>query len=393
MIGGLSAAMFGAVGCSDWLEPESINRTDYNSVIMSEEDAKYFESLRQWKQTPDLPQVFVWFDSWSGASRTGASSLCGLPDSVTIASNWGLHGADTSKFDLSPERKDDMETVQKVKGTKVVVTFFSRFPGEGLPKSRFPHWYDENGEYIYLHKPTSEVNTTDEEIARPAIRRYVEDLYKACIETGYDGYDWDYEPGYGMDAPGGSLYTPFYYNRTQQKIFIEELSYWFGREAMNPNRDRGGRPMPEKRLLLLVDGAVGIGYGMDDNWLSYCIDHFVLQAYGGGSLNSRVGGVVKEVSTWIEQGKMTAEDAVKRTILTENFESYAGTGGGFLNMSKYIYKGSYNGQAMDQQIGGCGLYRVGFDFDKGTNDWKFLNQGITNIFRIYRERQNQTENE
>ena len=40
MIGGLSAAMFGAVGCSDWLEPESINRTDYNSVIMSEEDAK-----------------------------------------------------------------------------------------------------------------------------------------------------------------------------------------------------------------------------------------------------------------------------------------------------------------------------------------------------------------
>ena len=62
-------------------------------------------------------------------------------------------------------------------------------------------------------------------------------------------------------------------------------------------------------------------------------------------------------------------------------------------MSKYIYKGKYNGQAMDQQIGGCGLYRVGFDFDKGTNDWKFLNQGITNIFRIYRERQNQTENE
>lgn len=383
---GISCAFCAVAACSDWLEPKPVKGydQDYDSSAISPENEEYFKSLREWKQIPDLPQTFVWFDSWSGASNTGSESLRALPDSVTIASNWGLHGADTSKFDLSPARKYDMEVMQKIKGTKVVVTFFSRFPGEGLPKSRFPHWYDENGNYIYLGKSSYEVNTTDEELARPAIRRYVEDLYNACIEAGYDGYDWDYEPALGMDAPGGREYTPFYYNRVQQRIFVEELSYWFGREAMNPNRDRGGRPMPEKQLLLIIDGDIGWNYGMGDDWLHYCFDYFILQAYGGGGLQNRVSNVITDCGPSIANGLMTAEDAVKRTILTENFESYASSGGGFLDMSNFIYCGTYGGGALDQQIGGCGLYRVGFDYVGGK--WKFLDQGITNMYRIWRER-------
>ena len=71
------------VGCTD---VESINDVDLNQTVKTDE---YFAALRKWKETPGLPQVFVWFDNWTGTSPTGENSLRGLPDSVTIASNWG----------------------------------------------------------------------------------------------------------------------------------------------------------------------------------------------------------------------------------------------------------------------------------------------------------------
>ncbi|MDE6148462.1 MAG: endoglycosidase [Bacteroidales bacterium] len=344
---------------------------------MSPENEAYFESLREWKQTPDLPQTFVWFDSWSGASNTGSESLRALPDSVTIASNWGAHGADTSKFDLSPARKYDMEVMQKTKGTKVVVTYFSRFPGEGLPKSRFPHWYKEGtDEYNYVE---TTAYSSDEELVRPYIRRYAEDLYKACIETGYDGWDWDFEPGFGM---GSGLQAPFWDNAVQLKIFVEEMSYWFGPYAMDPDRDRGDRPMPEKRLLMIIDGAIGFSrmLGMPVKYF----DYFILQAYSGNNLSGRVQNAIREIKS-IDSEAFTEDELVKKIILTENFESYASSGGGFLNMSKYVHRGTENGKVYEQQIGGCGLYRVGFDYVGGK--WRYLDQGITNMYRIWRERQ------
>jgi len=372
----LSSALLFLSGCADWLEPKSINNTDYNGTVKTDE---YYASLRAWKQTPGLPQVFVWFDSWTGVAPTGETSLRGLPDSVTIASNWGGH----PKFDLTPERRADMEYVQNVKGTKVVVTLFSQNIGDDLPAKD-----------IYQTAGTSQ----DPEVVRPAIKEYAYDLYKACIASGYDGYDWDYEPGGGMGA--GQLWA----NKVQRTIFVEELSYWFGKGAMDPERDRGDRPMPEKRLLFLIDGEVGIRTGMDPEWLSYYVDYFVLQAYGGGMLDTRVRGVIEDMDKWVQNGTITPDEIVRRTILTENFESYATTGGGFLNMSKYIYKGSYtvNGEPyeIDQQIGGCGIYRVGFDYShdglgdyNGSPEYYYLRQGITNIYKIFYERQNQSSSD
>ncbi len=87
------------IGCSDWTEVESVNDTDLNLTTKTDE---YYAALREWKNTPGLPQIFVWFDNWNGVSPTGENSLRGgLPDSVTIASNWGGH----PKFDLSAERR------------------------------------------------------------------------------------------------------------------------------------------------------------------------------------------------------------------------------------------------------------------------------------------------
>lgn len=362
---GMSLVSFSLAGCSEWLEPESINDTDLNGTVKTEE---FYASLREWKQTPDLPQVFVWFDGWTGTAPTGEYSLRGLPDSLTIASNWGGH----PKFDLSADRRADMKYVQDVKGTKVVVTLFSQNIGDDLEHRDI---YDTAGD------------SSDPEVVRPAIRAYAEDLYKACLENGYDGYDWDMERGYS-GAKEGPLWT----NDVQQAIFVEELSYWFGRGAMDSTRDRGDRPMPEKRMLLLIDGAID---RLADACPLYYVDYFVLQAYGvrtDAQLNSRVNGVIGQVQPWIDAGYMTVEDAVKRTIVTENFESYAGTGGGFLNMSNYVYKNESTG--VDQQIGGCGIYRVGFDYKQGKGDYNgspeyyYLRQGITNIYKTFYGRLN-----
>lgn len=215
-------------------------------------------------------------------------------------------------------------------------------------------------------------------------------MYYACLECGYDGYDWDYESGGGMGA--GQLWV----NQVQRTIFVEELSYWFGRGAMDPNRDRGDRPMPEKRMLFLIDGEVGVRTGMDSDWLSYYVDYFVLQAYGGMA-DWRMEGVFSDMDKWIQEGKVTPDEIVRRTIATENFESYASTGGGFLStMANYIYRGTYtiNGETVniDQQIGGCGLYRCGFDYNQGKGDYDgspeyyFLRRGITTLYSIYYDR-------
>lgn len=346
-------------GCSDWMEIESVNNTDLNGTIKTDE---YYAALREWKKTPGLPQVWVWFDNWTGVSPTGENSLRGLPDSVTIASNWGGE----PKFDLSPERRADMEYVQKVKGTKVVVTLFCHYVGEYME-----------------HKDIYDIgNSSDPEVVRPAVRAYVEAIYDKVVENGYDGFDWDYEPQF----IGGSE-SYLWKNKVQRTIFIEELSYWFGKSSQT--LDRGDRKPAKPGLLLIVDGEIGIGVTMDDEWPAYNIDYFVLQAYSGNNLDGRVANAVEDVRVHINAGKMTEREAVRRIILTENFESYASTGGGFLNMSNFIY----NRNGVEQQIGGCGIYRVGFDYNQGKGDYDgspeyyFLRQGIHNLYKNYRERQ------
>ena len=361
------------MGCDDWTEVEPI---DFNNVDLnaSNKTDDYYAALREWKNTPGLPQTFVWFDNWNGVSPTGENSLRGLPDSVTIASNWGGH----PKFDLSPERKADMEYVQQVKGTKVVVTLFSAKIGDDTP---LQGTFDQIG------------NSTDPAIIGPAIRAYAEAIYDQVVESGYDGYDWDYEPVGGGGSGNYRSTVP-----AQRKLFVEELSYWFGKRATDPSRDRGGRKEAKPGLLFLIDGEIGIRGRMDKDWLSYYVDYFVLQVYGittASALSTRVSGVITDMSDWIANETITKEEVVRRTILTENFESYANTGGGVLVQSQYIYSDS----DIEQQIGGFGLYRVGFDYNQGKGDYNgspeyyYLRQGITNIYRIYNERKNATASE
>lgn len=359
------ALLLSMQSCKKWNEVESLNgnKIDLDKTTKTDE---YYESLREWKKTTGMPQIFVWFDNWNGLSPTGEFSLSGLPDSVTIASNWGGH----PKFDLSAERRADMEHVQKVKGTKVVVTLFSAAVGDDMPAN-----------------PIYNIgNSSDPAVVRPAIRHYAEAIYDAVIAAGYDGFDWDYEPQGG--GIGGSY---LWSNKVQRTIFVEELGYYFGKGSQRTDRDN--RKPAKPGLLYLIDGEIGIRGRMDKDWASQYVDYFVLQAYNSTTVanqTSRVFGVITDMSDHIAAGRITPEEVVARTILTENFESYANTGGGFLSMSKFIY----NSNGVNQQIGGVGLYRSGFDFiGKATNgsyngsaEYFFLRKGITNLYTIYNQR-------
>jgi hypothetical protein len=378
----LSFALAGCTfftGCSDWteVEPIDINNVDLNATNKTDD---HYAALREWKNTPGLPQTFVWFDDWTGISPMGANSLRGLPDSLTIASNWGQ-----PKWGLTETAIADMKYVQEVKGTKVVVTLFSENVGDDVAPN-----------------PIYNVgNSSDPAVIGPAIRAYAEALYDLVIENGYDGFDWDYEPN-----GGGNASAYLWRNKAQRTLFVEELSYWFGRGATEPGRNRDGRKEVKPGLLFLIDGEIGIRGRMDKEWLSYYVDYFVLQAYGAtasttgsNSLQSRVGGVITDMSDWVANGTITKEEIVRRIILTENFESYATTGGGVLDQSKYIYKPESGADVgVDQQVGGFGIYRVGFDYNQGkvynnSPEYYFLRQGITNIYQIYNERKNAAASE
>jgi hypothetical protein len=325
--------------------------------------AKYAD-LRAWKAIEGLPQTFVWFDDWVGTVATSKTSMRSLPDSVTIISNWGQ-----PKWPLTETRKTEMKYLQQVKGTKVVVTLFSAKCGDDVTPS------GETPDPIY-----NIGSSTDPTVIGPAIRKYAEAIYDLIIENGYDGYDWDYEPQGGGGSTNYLWQTP-----AQRKLFVEELSYWFGKGATDPARDRGGRKAVERPLLFLIDGEIGIRGRMDKDWLSHYVDYFVLQAYGGSNLQGRVSGVVEDMSDWISAGVITKEEVVRRTILTEDFESNATSGGGVLNMSRYIH----TADGVDQQIGGFGIYRIGMDYQGTTRQYKFLPQGITNIYSIYNARKQQ----
>ena len=368
------------VACSDWTkpEPEEFPSTATTGVPGVPDppppppydpitDPKYV-ALREWKATPGLPQVFVWFDDWAGGTE-GQNSMTALPDSVTIISNWGQ-----PKWGLTPAAKADMEYVQKVKGTKVVVTLFSSHVGD-----------DVAADPIYNIGDSS-----DETVVQPAIAKYAEALHDAVVAEGYDGYDWDYEPNV-CGCTGAYLWQ----NTVQRRIFVEELSYWFGKGASDPARNRGGRKAAKPGLLFLIDGEVGSPASMGTDWLTYYVDYFVHQAYGtvsNSGMQTRVSGTLRNLSVWIDQGIITKDEVIRRCILTENFESNASSGGGVLNQSIYVFRPtSGEHQGVDQQIGGFGLYRVGFDFYsahtwEGSKEYGFLRHGISNIYNVYKSR-------
>lgn len=329
----------------DDLNAEKITPYEFETVtIPAHTNLQENIDLRAWKAA-QTRQTFAWFDSWSGRKDEGQNSMRGLPKEMTILSNWG------SKWDLTEWQIADMKYVQKVLGTKVVVTLFSPKAGADV---------DPDPIYDIAY------NETDESVIRPALAKYAKAIYDKCMAVGYDGYDWDFEPGYGEST----MTAPLWYNTVQTEIFIDELSYWFGAEALTrTNRtangiDRG--PVPEKRMLFLVDGAVHERY-FKVNY-TYNVDYYIQQAYGAMSdtaVGNRLAGILTQLQDHINNAALpyfTREEAISRCIMAENWEAYSTTGGGIFVMAQYKHDG--------YDTGGFGAYRVGLNYRNSDQEYK-----------------------
>jgi hypothetical protein len=377
-------------GCSDWTKTEAIRFNDENLHVDTttvtpgpgpgeEVDSAYYAALREWKQTPNLPQTFLWFDGWSGVLPTGSGSLRGLPDSVTIVANWGGH----PKYDLSDDRKADMKVVQELKGTKVVVTQFLSNVGDGvwegvekLPNDEpNPRYKSKYADSYFRNAPEAEKEAI--------VREYAKDLYNMAIEQGYDGLDQD------LESYGGNQNLPI--QGTLHDILLDELSYWFGPGAVDPAHDRGGREEVARRLLLIMDtpGSGNLS-SLPARFTPY-IDYIVLQTYsctqGVGcqwcegmntaSLLNAIKSCMNGRTSFVPESEL-----VHRIICTESFEACADERGvGVLTMSKLIY--TDNG--LNTQPGGFGAFRVGLSYNQELGQYRLIEQGIANMYRIYRE--------
>jgi hypothetical protein len=383
-------AGFVYTGCSDWTKTEDINFNSENinakvpetpdpvdpDVPLDPNDPKWV-ALRAWKETPNLPQTYLWFGSWSGVLPTGNSSLRGLPDSVTIVANWGGN----PKYELTDSRKADMKVVQEVKGTKVVVTLFLGNVGDDVwegvdtladnvtPNPRYKPKY---ADAYFRNAPAAEKEAI--------VREYAQDLYKMVIEQGYDGLDQDLE--YSGNLPNqGELHD----------ILLDELSYWFGPGAVDPARDRGGREPVARRLLLIMDTpGTGNLLTIPARFTPY-IDYIVLQTYActqgvgcqwcEGMNTASLLSAIKSCMSG-RTGFLPESELVHRIICTENFEACADERGvGVLTMSNLIYSEG----RLTTQPGGFGAFRVDKGYNQETERYTLIEQGIANMYRIYRE--------
>ncbi|MDD6507660.1 MAG: glycoside hydrolase family 18 [Prevotellaceae bacterium] len=301
---------------------------DPANLTTSVKTEQYYAALRAYKQT-DHPVTFGWFGNWVGSGVSLENSLSGLPDSVDFVSIWG------NWRDLSPEKKADLEYVQKVKGTRALLCFIVANIGDQLtPSGQTPqeYWGFSND---------------DEASIEAAIVKYANQICDTIDKYGYDGFDWDYEPNYG--SSGNIAGQP-----AREKVFVEALS-----KRIGPKSGTG--------RLFVIDGEPQ----SVNSELGPLFDYFIVQAYsctGDANLDSRLNSTIRNFD-----GVLEPEVVAKKYIVTENFENYAAAGGVTFTDRYGNRMMSLEGMARwtpiingkKVQKGGIGTYHMEYEYNAG----------------------------
>ena len=282
----LFVLLFVLAGCSNWTEPE-VNVYDDCPLDQIDRDEAYYEALRAYKAS-EHSVAFGWFSGWGEGSANMSATLSAVPDSMDIISLWD------NQRNLTEAKKKDLEYVQKVKGTKVVVCAFVNNIGDGYTppehngsieeKKEFWGWIDGDNEAI-----------------QSAIAKYAKAISDTLYKYGYDGFDIDYEPGGELDK-----------NMTYFGWLVRELSNYFG-------------PKSSTGRLFLIDGYVN----RLTPEIAQCVDYFVSQAYSvsGGTPSPNAGTTAadkdRRLSQFVTafQEVLTEEEVTNKFIVTENLES------------------------------------------------------------------------
>lgn len=333
---GLLAVAFWS--CSDWTEVESEDYFEYPAK-------KYYASLRDYKKT-DHQVAFGWFGNWTGRGASMVNSLMGLPDSVDFVSVWG------NWHTLDEHRMADKKQVKEQKGTRALICFIIQDIGAQITPVEYK---DKPNEY-WGFDPENTAADNARNLA--AVEKYALAICDTIIKYDYDGFDIDYEPNFGHrgNMSGNDAYMLH---------FIKTLSKHMG-------------PKSGTNRLLVIDGEPQSIVAESGPYF----DYFIVQAYQATSDSNLDGRLSSTIENF--QGFLSPEEVAKKYIVTENFESYASTGGvdytdrygnkmqslaGMACWTPFV-----NGKAVRK--GGIGTYHMEYDYPTTPVEYKYLREAI-----------------
>ncbi len=336
------------LSCSDWTTEEREifdNQKGMHRYIplieaQSEEDLtptlrKYYAKIREYRKTPHV-KGFGWFGNWTGKGDNAQNYLKMLPDSVDFVSLWGTRGS------LTPEQKADLKFFQEVKGGKVLLCWIVQNLGDQLtPKGMDPteYWVNKKGGGKFIE----------------GVKAYANAICDSIEKYNLDGFDIDYEPGYGHSGTLADRNTISASGNNNMQVFIETLS---------------ARLRPAGRLLVM-DGQPDCLSAET----SKLIDHYIYQAYWESTTQS----VISKIR------RIHLEDWERKTIITVEFEQGWKTGGirSYTSVRPELNR-MQGTQILDyatmdlpsgKRIGGIGTYHMEYDYPNNP-PYRWLRQAL-----------------
>lgn len=340
----------GFVSCSDWNIPEREifdNQKDlerYIPLLEAETEAdltptmrEYFAKLREYRKTPHV-KGFGWFGNWTGRGSNAQNYLKMLPDSVDFVSLWGTRG------NLSEEQKKDLKFFQEIKGGKALLCWIVQDLGDQMTPPGLDareYWIEEKGGGSF----------------EEGVKAYANAICDTIEKYNLDGFDIDYEPGYGHSGSMANSQTISENSGNKHMyLFIKTLS-----DRLRP----AGR-------MLVMDGQPD----KLSTEASQYIDHYIYQAYWESSTQS----VIYKIN------KPHLEDWERKTIITVEFEQGWRTGGvkWYTSIRPEINEYAEGRQIYDyatldlpsgRRIGGVGTFHMEYDYANNP-PYKWLREAL-----------------
>ena len=354
----VAAMALASVACSKWTDDERLtfdNQKDLKRAIpfieltsadqLTAEQQKYYSELRAWKQTPHV-RGFGWFGGWTAKGTDPQKYLRMLPDSVDIVSLWGTHGS------LTEAQKTDLKLFREVKGGKVLLCWIVQNLGDQLTpqgKNATDYWVTEKGGGDFLE----------------GVKAYANAICDTIEKYDLDGFDLDYEPGYGHS--GNMATTTAWISETgnvNMYTFIKTLY-----DRLNP-----------KGRIVVMDGEP---YYMD-RATSKMVSYYIYQAYDEAT-TARALQKLENGGTFGYDEEDYLDNWEGKSFLTLEFQKYSKTGGfpRYTSSNPEIQKLDAGRQIMDyatmlmpngKRIAGIGTYHMELDTEGG--NYRFLRQAL-----------------